>query len=86
MKHQVVQTYFADNTLFADKEVNLANSDSIFRTHLKKHGPDKRVRTSCFGKLLTGFQDYLLHKASGKVLEEKHLSIEKIRFKEWGTF
>ena len=86
IKYQVVATHFADNNVFADKEVKPTNRNSIFRDHLKKHDLIKEFQQSISTEFATDFHDYIFHKATGQELQEKHLKIEKNRFKEWGSF
>lgn len=86
IKYQVVLTHFADSTVFSDKEVNPLNRNSIFRDHLKKHELIKEFQQSIFNEFANDFNDYIFHKATEQSLKEKHLEIEKNRFKEWGNF
>lgn len=86
IKYHVVLTHFANNSIFADKEINPANRNSIFRDHLKKHDLIKEFQQSISKEFTTEFFDYVFHKATGQELNEKHLAIEKNRFKEWGSF
>lgn len=86
IKYQVVLNYFADNTLFADKEINPKNRNSIFRDHLKKHDLLKEFQQSISKEFSDTFHDYVFHLATGQELNEKHLEIQKNRFKEIGSF
>jgi AbiV family abortive infection protein len=86
IKYQVVLTHFADNTVFADKEVNPTNRNSIFRDHLKKHDLIKEFQQAISKDFTADFHDYIYHKATGQELKEKHIAIEMNRFKEWGSF
>jgi AbiV family abortive infection protein len=86
IKYQVVLMHFADNTLFADKEVDQGNRHSVFRDHLKKHDLIKEFQQSISKEFASDFQDYIFRKATGRELTEKHFAVERNRFKEWGSF
>lgn len=86
IKYQVVLNYFANSTSFDDKEVNPKNRNSIFKDHLKKHDLIKEFQQSISKEFSDTFHDYVLHLATGQELKEKHLEIQKNRFKEIGSF
>ena len=75
IKYQVVQTHFANSNVFADKEVNPENRNSIFRDHMKKHDLIKEFQQAKSDEFALGFQDYIFQKATGQELQEKHLAI-----------
>jgi len=85
IKYQVMLSYFADTKLF-DEDINLKNRKSIFRDHIKKHDLIKEFQQSISKEFSSDYFDYLFHKWTGQELTQKHLEIEKNRFKEIGSF
>ncbi len=84
IKYQVVYSYFSNNRDF-DKDVDPNEKNSVFTKHFKKHDLLKEFQLSMTEEFTTAFQDYVFHRATGQELTEKHLEIEKNRFKEWGN-
>jgi AbiV family abortive infection protein len=81
IKYQILFNCSDENTIFTDAEIN-----SIFYNHKGKHKLLKEFQESVSKEFTEDFHEYIFHIASGLELNEKHLSIQKNRFKEWGAF
>lgn len=85
IKYHVIANYFADKTLFTEKEINPVDRKSIFNFHKTKHNLLAEFIEACSKQSSETFLEYIFYSATNQPLKEVHLKIKENRFKEIGN-